>query len=210
MSLLRPLRKPITIALTALALTITLQDNLLEITPVTGPSMSPTISPLNSTTGTFDRILWLKHRPTQNLARGDIVMYRSPLRPEILAAKRVLALEGDTVILDPRRRPGTNVLTGEFTDVDEARAESWDKMAPRVKVPWGHVWVEGDNWRQSADSNHFGPLSRSLVMGRAVCVVTPWARMAERPWEERGGEGRTRVVEGRMGEVPEGFADLGG
>ena len=99
-------------------------------------------------------------------------------------------LEGDVVVLDPRRRPSRE---RDGADLPESR--SWDMWpAGRARVPEGHVWVEGDNWRKSNDSNWYGPMSRSLITGRAVAVVGPWERFWERPWE--GFKSRTRVMPG--------------
>lgn len=69
----------------------------------------------------------------------------------------------------------------------------------KVVVPFGHVWVEGDNWRRSYDSCDFGPVSKSLIDGKAV-------RVWRRGWwrgivDGRDGKGKTRVVEGRS-EMP--------
>jgi inner membrane protease subunit 2 len=83
-------------------------------------------------------------------------------------------------------------------------------MAPRVKVPYGHVWLEGDNWRESLDSNYFGPVSRSLIVGRAMGVIWPPERWG-RPWDGEGKEkevwGRTRVIKGEE-RVPVEWAEL--
>lgn len=72
--------------------------------------------------------------------------------------------------LDWRRRP----LNGK-------KAEQWDLMGSmhersltskrRVKVPYGHVWVEGDNWEQSHDSNYYGPVSRVVKDGAAETLL---------------------------------------
>ena len=63
--------------------------------------------------------------------RGDLLVYVSPKNPEELLIKRVIATEGDIV--------DTNG-TGDYP-------------LPRVRIPSGHVWVQGDNRAISVDSN---------------------------------------------------------
>lgn len=132
------------------------------------------------------------------------MQFMKPFDPEGFAVKRVVALEGDTVVLDRRRRPKEN-LSPSASAPSAARA--WDSWQGRVTVPQGHVWVEGDNWRKSLDSNDYGPISRSLIVGRAVVML---GRRSERAWGEgmwewhftkpwRGWRGMTKVVEAVKG-----------
>ncbi|OQO02376.1 hypothetical protein B0A48_11930 [Cryoendolithus antarcticus] len=203
----RAVRRLILAVTVPAAAAVAIQDNLYEITPVTGTSMSPTLSPDYNLTGRCDRVLWSKVSPSANLVRGELVTYRSPQRPDRTAVKRVVALEGDTVILDPRRRPGGVDRSSGREEADRTQAESWDQMGPKFEVPFGHVWVEGDNWRSSNDSNNFGPISKSLIIGHAPTIVYPWERMGTKPWEDRRRIG-TRVVYGKQGVPPEGFRDM--
>ncbi|KEQ61158.1 LexA/Signal peptidase, partial [Aureobasidium melanogenum CBS 110374] len=50
------------------------------------------------------------------------------------------------------------------------------------KVPLGHVWVEGDNTGMSKDSNDYGPVSKSLIAGKAIYCLWPWERFGEKHW----------------------------
>lgn len=171
--------------------------------------MAPTLSPTYHTTGATDVLAWRKFRPTENLQRGDIVMYQSPFRAEGSAVKRVIALGGDTVVLDRKRRPGVDE-DGQPKPSERTAMKGWDAMAPRVKVPYGHVWLEGDNWQASSDSNYVGPVSRSLIVGRAMRCVWPPERWG-RPWDVEGKQkkawGRTKVIKGRE-TVPVEWEDL--
>ncbi|KAF1827447.1 LexA/Signal peptidase [Dissoconium aciculare CBS 342.82] len=156
---------------------IFINDNLLEYTYIHGRSMQPTLSPDYHLTGARDIVFWQKFSPTRDLQRGAIVMFNSPQRPESSAVKRVIALEGDIVVLDPKRKPA---------DIG------------RVRVPPGHVWVEGDNWRETLDSNVYGAISKGLISGRAMFVAWPWLRAGKKPWNEwENGTGRkTKVITG--------------
>ncbi|XP_059672773.1 mitochondrial inner membrane protease subunit 2 isoform X2 [Gavia stellata] len=42
-----------------------------------------------------------------------------------------------------------------------------------VKVPHGHIWVEGDHRGHSFDSNAFGPVSLGLLHARATHILWP-------------------------------------
>ncbi|KAF2161119.1 hypothetical protein M409DRAFT_28449 [Zasmidium cellare ATCC 36951] len=169
---------------------ILLNDNLLEYTTITGSSMSPTLSPDYETTQRCDGVLWKKWRPTRDLRRGDVVFFSAPHNPEGTAVKRVVALGGDTVLLDPKRRP-KEVENGRTSEA----ARKWDVWKGRVVVPPGHVWVEGDNWRKTKDSNDYGPVSKSLIQGKAWCLYRPYTQFGSKPWE--GYKVQTKVIEGK-------------
>ena len=123
---------------------------------------------------------------TKELKRGDVVQIMRPHQAEGVSVKRVIGLEGDTVVLDPRRRPSTR--TGE----QHVGAAAWDAWRGRAKVPPGHIWLEGDNWRDSLDSNYFGPVSKSMIDGRALTLIWPPRRFCTRPWE--GFRSETTVI----------------
>ena len=148
-----------------LAGTITLNDHFLEPIHIEGISMAPTLSPTFNETGTKDLILMQKWKPTANLQRGDVVMLNLPHKPEKLGIKRVIALEGDWVTLDWKRRPKEDK---EGIDGMSKEGMVWDAIGEqkefgvgkrRWRVPLGHVWVEGDNASASKDSNTYGPVS---------------------------------------------------
>ncbi len=42
-----------------------------------------------------------------------------------------------------------------------------------VKIPPGEYFVMGDNRTDSEDSRFFGPIPKSLIVGRAVAVMWP-------------------------------------
>ena len=170
---------------------IFIDDNVVTFTPITGNSMSPTLSPSYNETKQTDTVLWKVWGANRDLRRGDVAHFMSPNDPEKFAVKRVIGLPGDTVLLDPRRRP--EVKEGP----EPLEAKAWDSWRGRAVVPPGHVWVEGDNWRKSSDSNWYGPVSMSLITGKAVVVLWPWGKFWTRPWEEW--KGRTRVIKGRDG-----------
>ena len=152
------------------ALVITVNNLFVEVYPVRGPSMSPTLSPDYHETGRKDLLLVSKRSPAKDLQRGQIVTFWNPEKPEKMSIKRIVALEGDTVV--PDRRYPLRI----------------------VPVPFGHVWVEGDNWRSSLDSNDFGPISKALITGKATAVVWPPSRFGSEAVKEI--PGRSRITHG--------------
>ncbi|KAK5700733.1 hypothetical protein LTR97_005250 [Elasticomyces elasticus] len=188
----------LSISLWSCATVITVNDNLFEVSFITGQSMSPSLSPDHNTTGRRDLVFWNKWvSHSGSVSKGDVILFRSPTKPDSHAVKRVVATEGDRVTLDARRRP-ERLRDGE--DLPESRG--WDAMKAQsdehqgLLIPEGHLWVEGDYWRKSQDSNAYGPMSRSLVLGKAVAVVWPPNRFGTKPWEEY--TTKTRVLEGKI------------
>ncbi|KAL0839786.1 hypothetical protein ABMA28_016421 [Loxostege sticticalis] len=83
----------------------------------------------------------------QRLRRGDIVIAKSPSNPKQNICKRIVGLPGDKV-------------RGHFPKRSQI-------------VPRGHVWLEGDNSSNSADSRVYGPVPQGLIRSRVVCRVWP-------------------------------------
>jgi signal peptidase I len=80
--------------------------------------------------------------------------------------KRVIALPGETVAIDP---DGTAVVNGERLEEDYLiRCRESDECALRrpVTVPPGYYFVLGDNRPYSGDSRHFGPIDEDGIEGR--------------------------------------------
>ncbi|KAM4720997.1 mitochondrial inner membrane protease subunit 1 isoform 1-T2 [Rhinophrynus dorsalis] len=116
-----------------------------EIVICSGPSMEPTIR-------NYDILL------SENLSRqffsinkGDIVIAKSPEKPSVNICKRVIGLEGD------------KVYTGSPSDL----------IKRHTYVPKGHVWLEGDNLKNSTDSRSYGPIPYALIRGRICLRIWP-------------------------------------
>ncbi|XP_061362306.1 mitochondrial ATP-independent inner membrane protease subunit 1a-like [Gastrolobium bilobum] len=114
-----------------------------------GPSMLPTIDLMNVFLG--ERI------PTRfgkvALARGDIIVLRSPRNPRKFIVKRLVGMEGDSITYNSRTQKTNKHTT--------------------VLVPKGHVWVQGDNIYNSKDSTHFGPVPYGHIQRRIFWRVWP-------------------------------------
>jgi len=151
-----------------------------SVITIRGSSMQPTFNPESSVRR--DTVLlnrWVVRVDVGQPTATDAFTVRScrdPTNPDLMITKRILALSGDLVRTLP-----------PYPDT-------------YVRIPPSHAWVEGDEPFRSSDSNHFGPVSLSLVDARVEAVLWPLERA--RPmggvWqavaEERDGE---RAVEGQ-------------
>ncbi|KAL6437921.1 hypothetical protein ACFW04_004318 [Cataglyphis niger] len=81
----------------------------------------------------------------QRLKKGDIVISKCPTNPKQNICKRIVGLPGDKI------RNGLNITT----------------------IPYGYVWLEGDNSNNSTDSRVYGPVPHALLRGRALCKIFP-------------------------------------
>lgn len=126
-----------------------------------------------------DVVLVWRWKPWVGLSRGQVVLVVHPLDPSQLVAKRVVALSGDVV--RPRAPDGVaNVERDEEgwmgKKVVGGMGDGDGEAAVRVRVPEGHVWVEGDKGDESCDSNQYGAVAMGLVVGKVTRVVFPWSR----------------------------------
>jgi len=117
---------------------------------MSGPSMLPTLA--NSGEVVVENILFYRTHP-ENIKRGDLVTFRSPLDASRIICKRVIGLPGDTICVDP---------TGEKAPPTE-----------HVIIPKGHFWISGDNAAYSRDSRDYGPVPAALVRGKLVARIWP-------------------------------------
>ncbi|KAL0039196.1 hypothetical protein WJX77_011118 [Trebouxia sp. C0004] len=117
------------------------------LTACTGPSMFPTLNSRGD-------LILLEHFSifAKIIKVGDVVTAYSVQNPRHIVCKRVIGLEGDTI----------NVPWS-----------STNGPARKVKVPAGHVWLQGDNTLNSTDSRHYGPVPYALVNGKAFLKIWP-------------------------------------
>jgi signal peptidase I len=117
--------------------------------------------------------------------RGDIVVFATPpLEQQDYAdlVKRVVGLPGETIsskngqvyidgklLAEPWLPKGPQSWTGPLPG--DAHPQ-YDLPGP-VTIPPGDYYVMGDNRTDSEDSRWFGPIPKSLIVGRAVAVVWP-------------------------------------
>lgn len=102
--------------------------------------------------------------------RGDVVVFRYPRDQTKSYIKRVIAVPGDSVRVDH----GTVVLNGRKVQESYVPVRFRDdRTLPEVLIPSGEYFVMGDHRSISSDSRDFGPVSRSLIYGKATFVYWP-------------------------------------
>ncbi len=137
-----------------------------------------------------DKLVYAPHRgpwryllPYEDVARGDVVVFRSPEEPSRDFIKRAIGLAGDTVRIAKRCLYRNGELLSEPYVIhreDPARRGRAPETGPRDD-DWGPVTVGpdsflalGDNRESSRDSRFFGAVPEGQVKGRALFVY--WSR----------------------------------
>jgi signal peptidase I len=171
------------ILMAVLLCTVLLRTYVIQSFYIPSPSMVPTLD-------VGDRIMVNKlSYDFHGVHRGDIVVFkRPPLEtqdfPDLV--KRVVGLPGETIstkdgqvyidgklLKEPWLPPGPTSYTGALPDDEYPQFN----MPGPVTIPAGEYFVMGDNRTDSEDSRYFGPIPKSLIVGRAVAVVWPLSRI---------------------------------
>ncbi len=172
----------VVILMAVLLCTVVLRTYVVQSFSIPSLSMAPTLQ-------VGDRIIVnkLSYR-VHEVHRGDIVVFaRPPLEMQNYTdlVKRVIGLPGETIssrngkvyingklLAEPWLPPGPQSYTGALTDGNQ----QYNLPGP-AKIPAGEYYVMGDNRTDSEDSRFFGPIPKSLIVGRAVAVVWPISHM---------------------------------
>ena len=147
-----------------------IRDSFCEIYTVPAGSMAPTLIP-------GDLIMADRTGSTlANLARGDIVVFPNPEKPEIKFAKRVIGLPGEKVmIIDKQVFINGRRLNEPYANF-ALRTDLPPKSRPPrdfgpLTVPPGRLFVLGDSRDNSNDSRFIGPIDRADLIGKIGYIV---------------------------------------
>ena len=116
--------------------------------PFLNTDSTPSSSSFSSLAASGDRVWVSLWNPYEDLHRGDVVVFWSPRNPEYMAVKGGVGFVG--VVVERRERGKGERGTGK-----------------EVRVPVGHIWVEGEHpegARWSLDSNTYGPVGLLRVL----------------------------------------------
>jgi signal peptidase I len=167
------------IVVAALVLAVVLRTFVVQTFYIPSGSMEPTLQ-------IGDRILVNKlSYHLHGVHRGDIVVFERPANENCGGpavndlVKRVIGMPGDTLTL----HNGYVVVDGKQLDetwlpkVDQGQTTEQGNppynLSKAFKVPTGEYFLMGDNRTESCDSRYWGPISKSLIVGRVVVRVWP-------------------------------------
>jgi signal peptidase I len=117
--------------------------------------------------------------PVKPVERGDVVVFKYPLEPEVDYIKRVIGLPGEhlEIIGGVVHINGVPLKEPYVKHVYPPGRRPGDDYGP-VDIPPGHYFCMGDNRDQSADSRIWGFVPRELIKGRALLI---WYSFEEDP-----------------------------
>jgi mitochondrial inner membrane protease subunit 1 len=115
-----------------------------DLSATEGASMEPTI-PGHGTVLLVDKLSW--RLPNRGYQVNDVVVSKS-MTGSHFVCKRVKGVAGDIVFADAKeRRP--------------------------IVVPAGHVWLLGDNAKDSVDSREYGAVPVAMLQGKVKTLLFP-------------------------------------
>lgn len=153
----------------ALSIFVVVYLFLMQPHEIKGSSMEPNF--YNNEYILTDKISYRLHEPQ----RGDIVIFKAPVNPDVDYIKRVIGLPGDRIKI----QSGTVYLNGEKLKEDYLRDQtylfpgSFMSEGVEITVPEGKLFLMGDNRPHSSDSRQFGPVALDSIIGRAFFRYWP-------------------------------------
>ena len=150
---------------------------------ISGPSMETTLFGDNRVL--VNKLSYRLH----DIHRGDVVVFDRVTSSDGTVShddliKRVIALPGDTIEIKncvvivnskPQVEPYLDEDVLALTNpLNRCRVAN----LPMQTVPAKKIFVMGDNRPESFDSRSFGPISETLIVGRAFAIVWPLNRIS--------------------------------
>jgi signal peptidase I len=150
---------------------------------ISGPSMETTLFGDNRVL--VNKLSYRLH----DIHRGDVVVFDRVTTNDGTVShddliKRVIALPGDTIEIKncivivnsmPQVEP---YLDKDVLVLADPIARCRVANLPLQTIPEKKIFVMGDNRPESFDSRSFGPISESLIVGRAFAIVWPFNRIS--------------------------------
>ncbi len=150
---------------------------------ISGPSMETTLFGNNRVL--VNKLSYRLH----DIRRGDVVVFDRVTTSDGSVShddliKRVIALAGDTIeikncVVIVNSKPTVETyLDKDVLGITDPGKRCRVANMPLQTVPQKKIFVMGDNRSESFDSRSFGPISESLIVGRAFAIVWPFNRIS--------------------------------
>lgn len=174
------LREGVIVVVVAVLVAVLLRAFVVQTFYIPSGSMEPTLQ-------IGDRILVNKlSYDLHGVDRGNIVVFSRPPAencggPEVNdLVKRVIGLPGETISLsggdvyvDGKRLDESWLPASEQNTTEPGPGGTPYSLAHAYHVPAGDYFVMGDNRSDSCDSRYWGPIPKSLIVGKVEVRVWP-------------------------------------
>lgn len=168
------LAESIKIILISLAIIVPIRYYLVQPFYVKGASMEPNF---------YDKEYLIINEISYRLAdpqRGDIIVFRYPIDPREYFIKRLIGLPGEAVQVKGGEVILYNDMNPDGVILDEPYlaegVKTYGLSEEKVELKDGQYFVLGDNRSFSRDSRSFGPVDKSLVIGKVLLRGLPFDR----------------------------------
>lgn len=127
---------------------------------------------------TFAKVVRKDYQPK----RGDIIVFQSPVDPDLQLIKRVIGLPGERVVV---KNGKITVYNQEHPDGFNPDDAPYGKNLPKtsgnvdIHVPANHIFVSGDN-REGSNSldsrNELGTVPEENIIGKLIVRIWPFGQ----------------------------------
>ena len=158
----------------ALAIVIPIRIFIAQPFIVSGESMFPTFN--DGDYLIIDEISYRLGEPH----RGDVIVFRYPLKPDRFFIKRIIALPNETISYSDDELVVTTEDDMEII-IEEPYASEFNQADFETTMAEDEYFVMGDNRGASSDSRVWGPLPKEYITGRALLRLLPTREIGALP-----------------------------
>ncbi|OGG08392.1 signal peptidase I [Candidatus Gottesmanbacteria bacterium RIFCSPHIGHO2_02_FULL_40_24] len=110
-----------------------------------------------------------------NPQRGDVVIFKAPINPDVDYIKRIIGLPGEKVKISQSKVYIDDKLLDEpyLEEITPLFPGGFVQEGITIDIPIDHYFVMGDNRPHSSDSREFGPIPRKSIVGKAIFRYWP-------------------------------------